>query len=75
MKLLNNFGLLYIDQGRLEDAKDMFRRALSGYQRRLGLEHSRTRGVMYNLAKLHRQQGKPEEVALVDMRKPMRQAQ
>jgi tetratricopeptide (TPR) repeat protein len=43
---VNNLGLLYSDQGRLNEAKEMYQRALTGYEKALGPDHRKTMQVM-----------------------------
>jgi tetratricopeptide (TPR) repeat protein len=35
---LNNLGLLYKDRGKLEEAKEMFQRALAAFEKALGAD-------------------------------------
>ncbi|KAJ6125910.1 hypothetical protein N7471_010403 [Penicillium samsonianum] len=43
LRTVNNLGLLYKDQGRLEEAENMHQRALTGCQKALAPDHDRTR--------------------------------
>ena len=49
------------DQGKYEEAEDMSRRALEGYEKVLGAEHSDTLASVNNLASVLEDQGKYEE--------------
>lgn len=49
VKNLNNLGLLYSHQGKLKEAEEMYQRALAGYERALGPDHSRTRRLVDRL--------------------------
>jgi hypothetical protein len=50
---VNNLGLLYAGQGRLEDAETMYIRALAGYEKALGPEHTSTLKTVNNLGILY----------------------
>jgi tetratricopeptide (TPR) repeat protein len=54
----NNLGLLYADQGRLADAEAMYKRALAGYEKALGPDHTSTLATVNNLGNLYAGQGK-----------------
>ena len=58
---VNNLGLLYSDQGKLREAEDMFVRALAGYEKALGPEHTSTLRTVNNLGNLYSDQGKLRE--------------
>ena len=49
----NNLGLLYNDQGKLKEAKEMYQRALKGKEKALGPEHTSTMKIAGNLRRLH----------------------
>ena len=40
LNAVNNFGSLYKNQGKLNEAEEMFHRALAGYEMALGPEHT-----------------------------------
>lgn len=50
-------GFLYRTQDRLDEAEQMFMRALAGYEKALGPEHTSTLDTVYNLGDLYRAQG------------------
>ena len=54
-------GTLYHDQGKLAEAEQMFQRALQGYEKALGTEHTSTLDTVHNLGNLYRDQGKLAE--------------
>ena len=54
-------GNLYSNQEKLKAAEDMYVRALAGYEKALGPEHTSTLNTVNNLAKLYRDQGKLRE--------------
>ena len=56
-----NLGLLYNDQGRLDEAEAMYDRALQGYERALGPEHTSTLRTVNNLGVLYKDQGRLDE--------------
>lgn len=58
---LHNLGLLYSDQGKLAEAEAMYQRALAGYEKALGPEHTSTLRTVNNLGLLYRDQGKRAE--------------
>jgi tetratricopeptide (TPR) repeat protein len=59
---VNSLGILYSDQGRLEEAEAMFQRALEGYAKALGPDHTWTLTTVNNLGNLYKNQGPAEEV-------------
>ena len=54
-------GLLYSDQGKLDEAEKMYQRALQGYEKALGPEHTSTLNTVNNLGILYKDQGKLDE--------------
>ena len=54
-------GLLYSDQGKLDEAEKMYQRALQGYEKALGPEHTWTLDTVNNLGLLYSNQGKLDE--------------
>jgi tetratricopeptide (TPR) repeat protein len=50
---VNNLGLLYDDQGKLDEAEQIYQRALQGYEKAWGLEHTSTLGTVNNLGNLY----------------------
>ena len=57
----HTLGCLYRDQGKLKEAEDMYRRALKGYEKAWGPEHTSTLDTVNNLGILYRKQGKLKE--------------
>ncbi|KAL1893605.1 hypothetical protein Sste5346_006436 [Sporothrix stenoceras] len=56
---------LYRDQGRLPEAEAMYQRALQGYEKALGSDHTSTLDMVNNLGVLYRDQGRlPEAEAM-----------
>ena len=55
---VNNLGNLYSDQGRLEEAEAIYRRALDGKEKALGPDHTSTLETVDNLGVLYRDQGR-----------------
>ncbi|KAG7403952.1 Nephrocystin-3 [Fusarium oxysporum f. sp. raphani] len=55
------FGNLYADQGRLDKAEAMYDRALQGYEKALGPEHTSTLDTVNNLGLLYERQGRLDE--------------
>jgi tetratricopeptide (TPR) repeat protein len=49
---IHGLGSLFSDQGKLDEAEEMYRRALAGYEKRLGLEHARCHRLRDVLASL-----------------------
>jgi hypothetical protein len=49
------------DQGKLDEAEKMFRRALEGKEKALGINHTSTLGTVNNLGLLYAGQGKLEK--------------
>src|SRR2546430_1263907 len=58
---VNNFGLLYWNQGKLAEAEQRYVRALAGYEKALGPDHTSTLAIVHNLGFLYRNQGKLAE--------------
>ncbi|PVH91284.1 hypothetical protein DM02DRAFT_734231 [Periconia macrospinosa] len=54
----HRLGLLYADQGKLAEAEEMYQRALQGYEKALGPEHTSTLSMVNNLGSLYADQGK-----------------
>ena len=55
---IHNLGVLYADQGKLDKAEEMYERALQGYEKALGRDHTSTLQTVNNLGILYRRQGK-----------------
>ena len=62
---LNNLGVLYSDQGRLEDAEKMYDHALAGREKALGAKHPSTLDTVHNLGVLYGQHGRFEDAEKV----------
>ena len=58
LEIYNTFGSFYRDHCRLEDAERMYERALVGYEKALGADHSSTLGTVNNLGLLYVDQGR-----------------
>lgn len=58
---MNNLGALYQDQGNLEAAEPLYRRAFLSREAQLGSEHPKTLSSMYNLATLLEAKGQLQE--------------
>jgi tetratricopeptide (TPR) repeat protein len=56
-----NLGYLYANQDKLAEAEQMYQRALQGYEKALGAEHTSTLLAVNNLGNLYRRQGKLAE--------------
>ena len=61
LNTINNLGLLYADQGKLDEAEKMYQRALEGYEKALGPDHTSTLNTINNLGLLYADQGKLDE--------------
>jgi tetratricopeptide (TPR) repeat protein len=57
----HNLGYLYADHGKLGEAEKMYRRALQGYKKALGTDHTSTLDTVNNFGILYRSQGKLDE--------------
>ncbi|KAJ5955971.1 hypothetical protein N7501_010250 [Penicillium viridicatum] len=57
----HGLGNLYIDQGKLKEAEEMYQRALVGREKALGPDHISTLNTVNNLGILYRDQGKLKE--------------
>jgi tetratricopeptide (TPR) repeat protein len=62
LNTVNNLGLLYKDQGHLEDAERMYNCALTGKEKAWGPEHTSTLGTVKNIRILYRHQGHLKDV-------------
>ncbi|CAK7199271.1 hypothetical protein SEUCBS139899_001946 [Sporothrix eucalyptigena] len=59
------YGILYSDQGRLPEAEAMLQRALQGFEKALGPDHTSTLSTVGNLGRLYKDQGRlPEAEAM-----------
>src|SRR6266576_506723 len=56
-----NLGLLYADQGKLDEAEKMYQRALQGKEKAWGPDHTSTLNTVNNLGVLYANQGKLDE--------------
>ncbi|KAL3485287.1 hypothetical protein BJX62DRAFT_229608 [Aspergillus germanicus] len=54
----NGLGNLYLNQGKLQEAEEMYQRALAGFERALGPDHTSTLDTVSNLGNLYSGQGK-----------------
>jgi tetratricopeptide (TPR) repeat protein len=54
----HNLGNLYKNQGKLAEAEAMYLRALEGYEKALGPDHTSTLSTVNNLGNLYKNQGK-----------------
>ncbi|KAF5521126.1 Kinesin light chain [Colletotrichum aenigma] len=59
--MFHALGNLYSDQGRLKEAEDMYLRALQGYEKALGPEHTSALDTVNNLGNLYADQGRLKE--------------
>jgi Tfp pilus assembly protein PilF len=50
---VNNLGLLYANQGKMDEAEKMYQRALQGYEKAWGPEHTLTLSMVNNLGLLY----------------------
>ncbi|KAN0067101.1 HET domain containing protein [Elaphomyces granulatus] len=58
---LYNLGLLYADHGKLDEAEKMYQRALQGYEKAWGPDHTSTLDTVNNLGILYKFKGKLDE--------------
>ena len=58
---LNGLGILYANQGKLDEAEKMYQRALQGYEKAWGPDHTSTLDTVHNLGILYADQGKLDE--------------
>ncbi|KAF1952142.1 hypothetical protein CC80DRAFT_495479, partial [Byssothecium circinans] len=59
--VINNLGNLYADLGRLDEAEKMYQRALQGYKKAWGPEHTSTLNTVNNLGSLYKKLGRLDE--------------
>jgi tetratricopeptide (TPR) repeat protein len=65
MDAIHNLGILYRDQGKLQEAKAMLQQALAGYEKVLGPDHTSTLDSINSLGILYRDQGKLQEAEVM----------
>ena len=65
---IHMLGLLYYNQGKLDEAEKMLLRALQGYEEALGAKHTSTLNTVNNLGNLYSNQGKLDEAEKMYMR-------
>ncbi|KAJ5712950.1 uncharacterized protein N7483_010131 [Penicillium malachiteum] len=58
---LYGLGNLYSDQGKLREAEEMYQRALAGYEKAVGPDHTSTLNTVNSLGNLYFHQGKLKE--------------
>ncbi|KAK2600175.1 hypothetical protein QQS21_005120 [Conoideocrella luteorostrata] len=63
-----NLGILYADQGKLQEAEKIYLRALQGYEKAWGLDHTSTLNIVNNLGILYADQGKLQEAEKMYLR-------
>ncbi|MCJ1468862.1 hypothetical protein MMC07_007492 [Pseudocyphellaria aurata] len=56
-----NLGKSYLEQGKLNEAEEMYLKALTGFEKTLGREHTSTLNTALNLGNLYLDQGKLNE--------------
>ena len=61
LRAVHNLGTLYRDQGKLDEAEKMYMRALEGYEKALGADHTSTLNTVNGLGILYADRGKPDE--------------
>ncbi|SLM38624.1 Tetratricopeptide-like helical domain [Lasallia pustulata] len=61
LNAVHKLGNLYADQGKMAEAEAMYRRALEGYEKAWGPEHTSTLDTVNNLGNLYANQGKMAE--------------
>jgi tetratricopeptide (TPR) repeat protein len=60
LNAIYRLGDLYVDQGKLDEAEEMYLRALAGSEKALGRDHTLTLSTVNNLGNLYADQGKNE---------------
>ncbi|CAI4212535.1 unnamed protein product [Parascedosporium putredinis] len=60
-RITKYLGILYQDQGRLHDAEAMYDRALQGYEKALGPDHTSTLDTVQNFGILYNKQGRLDD--------------
>jgi tetratricopeptide (TPR) repeat protein len=61
LRAIHGLGDLFVDQGKLDEAEEMYRRALAGKEKALGTDHTSTLSTVNNLGLLYADQGKLNE--------------
>ena len=62
---IHNLGYLYADQGKIQKAEAIYRRALEGKEKTWGPEHTSTLDKVNNLGNLYQNQGKMQEAEAI----------
>ncbi len=65
LNAVHNLGLLYADQGKMEEAEAMYQRALKGFEKAWGPEHTFMLNTVNNLGGLYAKQGKMKEAEVM----------
>ncbi|KAI1172158.1 kinesin light chain [Nemania sp. FL0916] len=66
--ILNDLGVVFLDQYKLRDAENMFLQTLQGYEEELGPDHESSRGTVHNLALCHAYQEKDQDAEVMFLR-------
>lgn len=61
--IYDKLGALHLEQGNYAKAKQMFERALQGYEKTCGPEHTSTLGILHNLGMVYSEQGELVEAS------------
>ncbi|KAK3947446.1 hypothetical protein QBC32DRAFT_270796 [Pseudoneurospora amorphoporcata] len=64
----HSLGNLYSDQGQLKEAETIYQRALEGYKKALGPDHTSTLNTINNLGNLYSNQGRLKEAETIYQR-------
>ncbi len=64
-RALYSLGYLYSDQGKMQEAEDIYRRALEGKEKACGPEHTSTLDTVNNLGNLYKSQSKMQEAEVM----------
>ena len=64
----HSLGNLYFDQGKMDEAEAMYQRALQGYEKAWGPDHTSTLSTVNNLGLLYSDQGKMDEAEAIYQR-------
>jgi tetratricopeptide (TPR) repeat protein len=61
LRAIHRLGDLYFNLSKLDEAEELYRRALAGYEKALGRDHTSTLGTVNNLGLLYKDLGRLEE--------------
>lgn len=65
---MNSLGNLYAAQANMNEAEKMYLRALTGYEKALGPDHTSSLDIVKNIGTLYKRQGKMNDAEKMHLR-------